>query len=324
MRYIRERFGISDSVNLTIAPLRNAAYPGYYQTTVTVNDGKENRTSVVSVSANGRFLILSDFVPLGSDPKADMTRRVAEIFKLPATVKLSVGPFVNSPYPGFLQATLSADDGKRVQKQNYFVTSDKHFFVLGEIFNMDVDPKRQALRVIKLEDQPFQGPATAPVTIVEYADLQCPTCAREHEFVQKELVPRYGDKIRIVYKDFPLLQVHPWAFTAAIASQCAYQIDRTKFLAYRSSIFEHQPNISPTNARDLLLYYGQQVGLDRLKLAACVDSKASLPRVEANLQEGKELGVNQTPTFFINGRILIGGPPDQFFQQVDQALRAAQ
>ena len=75
----------------------------------------------------------------------------------------------------------------------------------------------------------------------------------------------------------------------------------------------------------MLLYYGQQVGLDRLKLAACIDSKASLPRVEENLREGRELGVDRTPTFFINGRLLIGGgPPEAFYQHVDEALRAAQ
>ena len=324
IRYVREKFGIPDSVNITIEPFRDAAYPGYYQTTVTVDDGKEKKSSVINVSANGHYLILSDFLPLGSDPKEDIARRITEIFKLPAKVKVSVGPFLNSPYPSFFETTITADEGKKAQKQKYFVTQDKRFLVLGGIFNMDVDPKRQALRTITLADQPFQGPAHAPVTIVEFADLECPTCAREHEFLQKELVPRYGDKVKIVYKEFPLVQVHPWAFTAALASQCAYQINPSAFLAYRSSIYEHQGNISATNARDLLLYYGEQVGLDRLKLAACLDSKASLPRVEQNLREGQALGVDRTPTFFINGRILIGGgPPDIFFQQIDGALRAA-
>ncbi len=323
LRFVRDKFGIPDSVNLTIEPFHNADYPGYLQTNVLVDDGKEKRSSVVSVSSNGRYLILSGFLPLGADAKTDLIRQVKEVFKLPETVKLTVGPFLSSPFPGFFQTTVTAVNEGREQKQKYFVTRDKRFLVLGTIFNMDVDPRQNALHTIKLEGQPFHGPASAPVTIVEFADLECPTCAREHEFLQKELVPKYGNKVRVIYKEFPLAQVHPWAFTAAIASQCAFQIDPTKFLAYRSSIFEHQPNISATNARDLLLYYGQQVGLDRLKLAACLDSKASLPRVEENLREGQALGVDRTPTFFVNGRILIGGAPDQFYRLVDEALRAA-
>jgi protein-disulfide isomerase len=325
VRYIRERFGVPDSEHLSLEPFREAAYPGYFQTTVVVDNGKDKRESHISVSADGRYLILSDFLPLGSDPKADIVRQVTEVFKVPPSVKLSVGPFLRSPYPSFLETTITATTPERTQKQKYFVTRDKHFLVLGGIFNMDVDPRRQALRTIKLADQPYVGSADAPVTIVEFADLECPTCAVEHRFLEQELMPKYGGKVRLVFKEFPLLQVHPWAFTAALACQCAYQIDPSKFVAYRTSIFDHQGNITATTARDLLLYYGQQVGLDRLKLASCLDSKASLPRVEEDLREGRELGVDRTPTFFINGRLLIGGgPPDAFYRHVDEALRASQ
>jgi protein-disulfide isomerase len=324
IRYIRERFGVPETQNLALLPFQDAAYPGYYRTTVTVGDGKEKRTSTITVSGDGHYLILSDFLPLGADPKAGLVRQLTDTFKLPSTVKLAVGPFVASPFPSFFQTTITADSQGKENKQNYFVTRDKRFVVLGGIFNMDVDPRLQALKTIKLTDQSSEGPAKAPVTIVEYADLECPMCAHEHEFLQKEIVPRYGDKVRVVFKEFPLVQIHTWALTAAIASQCAYQIDPSKFVAYRSSIFEHQMNLTATSARDLLLYYGEQVGLDRLKLAACIDSKASLPRIEESVREAKELGVDRTPTFYINGRILIGGgPPDVFFKRIDDALSAA-
>lgn len=324
IRYIRERFGVPNTQNITLVPFQPAPYPGYYRTTVTVEDGKDKRSSTINVSADGRYLILSDFLPLGADPKEGIIRQLSGVFKLPPTVKLSVGPFLASPFPNFFQTTITADNGGKENKQNYFVTRDKRFVVLGPIYKMDINPRLQAVNTIKLADQPSEGPAKAPVTIVEFADLECPTCAREHEFLQKELLPRYGDKLKVVFKEFPLVQIHTWALTAAIANQCAYQIDPSKYVAYRSSIFEHQQNLNATDARDLLLYYGQQVGLDRLKLAACVDSKASLPRVEEGLREGKELGVDRTPTFFINGQILIGGgPPEAFFETVDNALRAA-
>ncbi len=324
IRYIREKFGVPESSNLSLQPFQSAAYPGYYRTTVVVDDGKDKKTSTIAVSADGRFLILSDFLPLGSDPQAGIVKQLTDLFKLPANVKLSVGAFTPSPYPGFYQTSVTANNGERENKQNYFVTRDKRFIVVGGIFNMGVDPRQHALRTMKLADQPFEGGANAPVTIVEYADLECPSCALEHKFLMNELLPHYGDKVKVVFKEFPLVQIHTWAYTAAIANECAYQIDPSKYAAYRTTIFDHQSNISPTTARDLLIYYGQQVGLDRLRLAACIDSKASLPRVEEGMREGQELGVDRTPTFFINGQILIGGgPKETFFQFVDEALRAS-
>ncbi len=324
IRYIRARFGVPTSQNMTMEPLQAAAYPGYFRTVVTVQDGADKKTSTISVSGDGRYLILSDFLPLGNNPQAGIIKQLTDTYKLPANVKLSVGPYAPSPFPGFLQTTITADNGQKVNKQKYYVTNDKRFIIVGGIFNMGIDPRQQALKTIKLTDQPSEGPVNAPVTIVEYADLECPMCAQEHKFLQNELLQRYGDKVRIVFKEFPLVQIHTWSYTAAIANECAYQIDPSKYAAYRSAIFDHQANITAVTARDLLLYYGQEVGLDRLKLAACLDSKASLPRVEAGLREGQELGVDRTPTFFINGQILIGGgPKDIFFQVVDEALRGS-
>jgi protein-disulfide isomerase len=324
VRYIRERFGVPDSQSLTLDQFQSAAYPGYYRTTVTVEEGKDKKKSTIAVSADGRYLILSDFLPIGGNAQAGIVKQITDQFKLPADVKVSVGPFTACSFPGFLQTTITASSGARENKQKYYVTRDKRFIVLGGIFNMGIDPKEHALKIMKIADQPYEGGANAPVTIVEYADLECPMCAQEHRFLLDELLPHYGDKVKVVFKEFPLVQIHTWAYTGAIANECAYQIDPSKYAAYRSIIFAHQANITAVTARDLLLYYGQEVGLDRLKLAACIDSKASLPRVEAGMREGQELGVDRTPTFFINGQILIGGGPrDGFFHVIDEALRAS-
>jgi protein-disulfide isomerase len=323
IRYIREKFGVPSSQNLTLGPLEAAPHPGYYRTLVTIQDDKDKKTSMVSVSGDGHYLILSDFLPIGTDSRAGIVKQLTDIYKIPANVKLSVGSYSSSPYPGFLQTTITANNEGKENKQVYYITSDKRFLVIGGIFNMRIDPVEQARKMINLSDQPSEGPASAPVTVVEYADLECPMCAVEHKFIMNELLPRYGNKVRVVFKEFPLVQIHTWSYTAAVANECAYQIDPSKFAAYRSIIFDHQANITAVTARDLLLYYGQEVGLDRLKLAACLDSKASLPRVEAGMKEGKELGVDRTPTFFVNGQILIGGSPNAFFAVIDDALRAA-
>ncbi len=324
LRFVRERFGIPDSTHMTIEPFRDAALPGYLLTTITVGDGNDKKSSPVTVSKNGRYLILSDAFTLGPDPKLDIASRVREVFKVPASVNLTVGDFAPSPYPGLLKATVTAHNGPQEQHQDFLVSSDKKYLLLGQAYNMTVNLRAEARRTLVLRDQPTQGPATAPVTIVEFADLECPTCAREHEFLEQQVVPRYGNKVRVVYKEFPLVQVHPWALTAALASQCVFQIKPSAYVGFRTEVFRNQPNINPANVRDLLLYYGEQAGVDRVKLAACVDSKASLSRVEENLKEGQALGVNSTPTFFINDRMMVGGsPPESFFALVDEALRGA-
>ncbi len=323
VQYIRERFGIPDTTKMTADPFRDSAFPGFDQSTVTVDDGKQKKTQSVFVSKDGLYLILGNLFTLSgnSEPKAEIAQRVREFHKLPATTELTVsspGKFIYSP---FSQITVAANDGKRSQSQVFYVTRNNRMLVIGNIYALMGDPRGEILRAISTEDQPSVGPARAPVTIVEYADLQCPSCARMHEFLEKDLLPKYGDKVRVIFKEFPLASVHDWAMTAAIASQCAYQIDPGAFAAYRSLIFRNQGAINATNARDMLLTLAAQAGIDSLKLAACVDSKASVSRVERSLQEGQTLNIGSTPTFFINGKVLVGVPaPNAFYKAVDEAL----
>jgi protein-disulfide isomerase len=159
--------------------------------------------------------------------------------------------------------------------------------------------------MINTKDMPSQGPANAPVTVVEYADLQCPTCARLQEFLEKQLLPKYGDKVRVVFKEFPI-PGHDWSPTAAVANECAYEINPSAFSGYRTLIFANQTTINASNVRERLLSLGEQAGVDAVKLATCMDSKASQPRVDAGRQEGNDLAVNRTPTSFVNGKIVIG------------------
>ncbi len=174
--------------------------------------------------------------------------------------------------------------------------------------------------MIKTKGVPSQGPSNAPVTLVEYADLQCPGCARLHEYIEKQLLPKYGDKVRVIFKEF-LIPGHDWSATAALANECAYQVNPSAFPGYRTLIFANQDTINVSNLRERLLSLGDDAGVDRSRLAACIDSKASLSQVEAARQEGEDLGVNMTPTSFINGRIVLGLPPEATFDKiVDEAL----
>ena len=324
LKYIRERFAVPDTVKLTFGDVRpSTVAPGFHDTSMTVDDGKTQHTQELLVSRDGRFLIVVTVavVELHQSTPAEMVQRIQEVFKTPATLKVSVGGFRPSLSPDFKQGTLTMDDGKAKQDRTVLLARDGKHLVVSDLYNLTVDPRQQALRTISVHDEPTIGPANAPVTIIEYADLQCPTCARMHDFLETKIVPHYGNKVRIVFKEYPL-PMHDWSFTAAIADQCAFEINPSTYVPLRTAIFRSQQLINITNLRDTLLSYGEQVGLDKVQLAGCLDSKASLPRIQRDVAEAKRIEVNSTPTLFINGRMMIGLPSeDAYYQAIDAALK---
>jgi protein-disulfide isomerase len=326
LHYIRERFGVADNIQLTLGPPRSSFAPGFYEASVIVDDGKNKHDQLVLISKDSHYLIvvLGNVVDLGEDSNSEMIRRLRETFKVPDTIKLALASFHPSPTADFREGALIVDNGKVKQTKPLLLTRDGKHLILSDLFNLKIDLEEKALHTISLRNQPSQGPENAPVTIVEYADLQCPMCAKLHEFLETEVLPRYRNKVRIVFKEFPLLGIHDWSLTAAIACQCAYQMNPSSYVPLRSAIFRNQQAINITNLRDLLLNWGEQAGLDRVRLAACIDAKSSLPRVNADSAEGKRVNVESTPTSFINGKKIVGLPsPEIYFQAVDEALRGA-
>ena len=160
------------------------------------------------------------------------------------------------------------------------------------------------------------------MTIVEYADLQCPTCARMHEFLETKVLPRYGNKVRVVFKEFPLPACTTGRSPRRLPTSALMKSIPAAYVPMRTAIFRNQQLINITNLRETLLSYGEQAGLDRVKLAGCLDAKSSLPRMQRDMEEAKRINVNQTPTLFINGRMMIGLPSeDAYFQAIDEALK---
>jgi protein-disulfide isomerase len=290
---------------------------------LTINDGTNSHPQEILVSADGRFLIVvtGSVIEIQHETSAEEIARIREALKLPPTLKVSLGPFKPSASLDFKQATMNLDDGKSKQDRTVLLSRDGKHLVVSDLFNMAVDPRRQALTTISLRNEPTVGPANAPVTIVEYADLQCPTCARMHQFLETKVIPRYGNKLRVVFKEFPL-PMHDWSFTAAIGNQCAYELNPTTYVPMRTLIFANQQLINIANLRDTILAYGEQSGLDRAQLAGCLDSKGSLSRIQHDQEEAKRLDVNSTPTLFINGKKMVGLPSeDAYFQLIDDALK---
>ena len=321
--YVRQRFGIADTVKVTSTPFTSSNFPGFLASTLTTDDAKEPKNSIIFLTDDRHYLVVGFLFALSADPQGEIVQHVREQFKVPEATSLTAGPFHNSGFPNLLATTVTADNGKQKQTQDFYITKDNRTLVLGSVFNLGLDLRREALRTIVTTNQPTQGPAHARVTIVEYADLECPMCGKLHEFLEKELLPKYGDKVRLIFKEFPL-PMHDWALTAAIANECVYEIKPEAYAPYRSLIFQNQSGTNAANVRDALMGYADQVGVDRARLAGCLDSKASLPRVNMGMGEGKRLEIQSTPTSFINGRMLVGYPgAEAYYKAVDAALKEA-
>jgi protein-disulfide isomerase len=161
------------------------------------------------------------------------------------------------------------------------------------------------------------GPADAPVTIVEFSDYHCPFCKRAEETVE-QLLARYGDRIRVVFKDFPIGQLHPQAAKAHEAARCA--ADQGKFWEYHKLLFAG----SPQTTTDQLTGIAQRAGMDMSRFEPCLGQAMHRAAVQQDVDEGTKLGVAATPTFFINGRPIAGAQPlETFVRVIDDELATA-
>jgi protein-disulfide isomerase len=155
---------------------------------------------------------------------------------------------------------------------------------------------------LHLENQPSFGPADAPVTIVEFGDLECPSCRAEAP-VLRQLIPElYPGKVRVVFKDYPLETIHPWARAASIAARCVFHQNKQAFWNFYDWDYQNQDDLTPETLKSKVLGWAKGNGIDASELERCIDSKATNGEVSLNVSEGKAAGVTGTPTIFVNGR----------------------
>ncbi len=163
--------------------------------------------------------------------------------------------------------------------------------------------------------RPFRGSEDALVTVVEFTDYQCPFCTRHFQQTYPRLIQEYGGRIKYVVRNFPLVQIHRDAAKAAEGAECAF--DQGRFWEYHDRLFANNTALDFKS----LKRYAEAVGLDTLRFNECLDSGKKSRVVELDMEDGRRFGVRGTPTFFINGRILIGAQPFEIFRYyIDAAL----
>lgn len=255
----------------------------------------------------------------GPDP-AKLERYLRRSFSWPDDVNVTIGTFKPSPVPGLLETTVVLNREGQKQELQFLASADGQYLMQGPALSLNDDPFAVTRSKIQLKDAPSQGSPLASVAIVEYSDMQCPYCKAMAEVMKGQVMPQLGTQVRLVFKNFPLAQIHPWAMTAAELGRCIFKRSGdAAFWPYQDWVFANQAQFTPQTFKEKALAYAKEKGMDSAQLGTCIADPQTKAAVEQELKEGQAVGVNGTPTIFINGRRVVGNQP---FPQLKSMIQA--
>lgn len=250
---------------------------------------------------------LSSLAATSAFDKPTLERYVRHLFVWGPQIQVSVAePKPSSTLSGFKEVVVSASNGQASQEEVFFVSNDGQRIIRGAVYDVARNPFQADRDKIATENQPGFGPATAPVNIVMFSDFQCGFCKDEARVIRQNVVSTYPNEVRVYFKDYPLEPIHPWAKPAAIAGRCVFRQQPASFWAYHDWVFEHQGELNTENLKPKTAEWAKTQSLEPIQLAACIDNKSTEAEVTRSQTEGRGLGVNSTPTMFVNGRRLVG------------------
>jgi len=238
--------------------------------------------------------------------KAALEAYVRHLFVMGPQIKVTIDDPKPSALPGFFDVVVHASAGAQSQDFTFFVSRDGQKIVQGNVYDIAQNPFKNDLDKLKTEFTPSFGTPGATVVLVEFSDYQCPFCKEEAKMLRTNLLSAYPKQVRLYFKDFPLEQMHPWAKPAAMASHCVFRQNPTAYWEFHDWIYDHQEEITVENLKTKVLEWAKGKEIDALQLGRCIDSRATEPEVNKSIAEARALGVNSTPTLFVNGRRLVG------------------
>src|SRR6201996_5739344 len=265
-------------------------------------------------------------------PIPQLNRRIEVLvrsqFEVPPNVDVGIGATSKSEFPGFDNLPITFSSKGKQTVVNFLLSSDGNTVARLERFDISHSPSE----MISTQNRPLRGTQEAKVTIVNFDDLECPYCARMHEQLFPSTLDRYKGLIKFYYKDYPLVEIHPWAMHAAVNANCLADQSADAYWRFVDYVHTHGAEITGP-AHDSQAAFktldkltgeeGQRSKLDGTKLDQCV-AKQDETVVRASMKQGDSLGVNGTPTLFINGERISGALPQaEVWMAIDRALREA-
>lgn len=235
--------------------------------------------------------------------KAALESYVRHLYVINPQIKIEVLDAQASDLPGFDRVIVRASTDKANQDFPLFISKDRKKIIQGTAYDLGQNPFKADLDKLKTEGSPSFGTPGASVVIVAFSDYQCPFCKDEAQTLRQNLLSAYPTQVRLYFKDFPLEQIHDWAKTAAIAGRCVFRQDPAAYWKFHDWIFSKQTEIKAATVKDQILEWAKtEKDLDGLQLNRCIETNATVAEVDRTVAEAKALGVNSTPTLFINGR----------------------
>ncbi len=247
------------------------------------------------------------------DVTQKVQRQVQAYFNIPPEVDIKLGPLTPSEFPNFDNMTVTLSHGEKSQSVQFLLSKDGKTLIRMTKMDLTKDPYAETMKEIDVAGRPVRGNPDAKVTLVNFDDFECPFCARMHSTLMSEILPQYGDKIKIIYKDYPL-SMHPWAVHAANDANCLAKDSGKSYWEFADYVHGNQHAISgpQQNVQQafgeldrITLDIGKKNGADASRLQACVKAQGNAI-VKASMAEGDSIGVSATPTIFVNGERLEG------------------
>jgi protein-disulfide isomerase len=259
-------------------------------------------------------------------------RQVRSYYKMPPEVVVTVGmPSPSPDFPNYDSVVVTVDSEGKKQDLTFLVSKDHSSMMRLTKFDLTKDPLAETMSKIDVDGRPTRGAKASKVVVVNFDDLECPFCSRMHQTLFPEILKEYGDRVTFIYKDYPLVEIHPWATHAAVDANCLGAQSGDAYWDFADYIHanQHEVNSEKTSGARLealdrlTLLQGQKHNLDVVKLQSCIKAQDE-SAVKASMKEGDGIGVEATPTLFINGEKVDGAVPiSEVRAALDRALKDA-
>ena len=281
------------------------------------------------------FLICLGCVAQSSPPDVarKIERQVRSYYNIPPEVQITVGDIApSSDWPNYDSVSVNVTSGEGKKSEfKFLISKDRNTMLRMVKFDLTKDPFAQVMSKIDTAGRPTRGAKSAKVVVVNFDDFECPFCSRMHQTLFPELLKEYGDQVTFIYKDYPLVEIHPWATHAAVDANCLATQNGDAYWDFADYIHANQREVSNEKTADarnaaldrLTLLQGQKHNLDTVKLQSCIKAQDD-SAVKASMKEADGIGVSATPTMFINGEKIDGAVPvSEVRAALDRALKEA-
>ncbi|HYL11016.1 MAG TPA: thioredoxin domain-containing protein [Candidatus Acidoferrales bacterium] len=247
-------------------------------------------------------------------------------YNVPEQINISISDLRPSDLPGYDQITVHFTGGTHSSTFEFLISKDRK--TLAHLEKIDIS--QDLMSKIDVKGRPVRGNEQAKVVIVNYQDFECPFCFRLHSALFPDLMKEYSSKVKIIYKDYPLVEIHPWALHAAVDANCLASQSPDAFWDFADYVFANQKQVGGqgpaeafANLDKAALEQTIKHKLDVQKIVACTQ-KQDESAIRESMAEGDKLGVDSTPTMFINGERISGAVPAEKLRSILDRIFAEQ